>query len=67
MEAPSQISALIGDSVIFGFGFTFTCAVKISEQPFKSVPVTEYIVEIVGVAITEEPVLTLRATEGDHK
>ncbi|MPM69775.1 hypothetical protein SDC9_116723 [bioreactor metagenome] len=42
-------------AVTVGFGLTVTVAVAAAVQPFPSVPVTEYVVVVVGDALLDAP------------
>jgi hypothetical protein len=58
-ELPEQTD-VFGDTVTLGSAFTVTETVLLAEHPIEF-PVTVYVIEFPGVAITEEPVDTLRA------
>ena len=49
-----------------GLGITVMLMVFVLVQPLVPVPVTEYVVVIVGDAITTLPVLAFKEPEGDH-
>jgi len=52
------------DSV--GLGLTVTATVVVAVQPLVSVPIIEYVVVVMGSAITDEPTVGLNPTTGDH-
>ena len=55
-----------GGTTTIGCGFTVTTDVAVPEHPTETVPVTVYVVEIVGLAVTEAPVVALNPVEGAH-
>ena len=63
VDCPAQIAA--GETEITGGGIivTVTCAVAV--HPFL-IPVTVYVVVVVGVAVTEAPVVLLNPVGGDQ-
>ena len=64
-EPPVQIFGLLGIIVITGAGLTLTVTTVVLVQPVVAVPITEYVVVIVGLAITIEPVVALRPVPGE--
>ena len=62
---PLHIDAGVGD-VIVGSGFTATATVVVFIQPLPSVPVMVYVELIVGMAVTDEPVVALKPVDGVH-
>jgi hypothetical protein len=63
-EEPRQIVGLF--TVTAGKGLTVTVEVAELLHPFTSVPVTVYVVVVVGSAITELPVVEERSVLGDQ-
>ena len=66
-EPPGQIPA--GDAVTetTGKGFTFTVADIMVVQPETEIPVREYIVVTVGLAIGLAQLVQLNPVAGDHE
>lgn len=62
VEPPTQIRSLF--TVTVGVVLTVTVEVAVAVQPAAVAPVTVYIVEAVGLAVTVEPVVALRPVEG---
>ena len=62
---PLHIGAGVG-TVIVGGGFTATATVVVFTQPLPSVPVMVYVELIVGLAVTNEPVVALKPVDGVH-
>ena len=60
---PLHIGEGVG-AVIVGGGFTTTATVVVFIQPLPSVPVMLYVELIVGLAVTDEPVVALNPVEG---
>lgn len=56
-----------GGTEIEGIGFTVTVIVPIPVQPAPLVPITVYVVVLVGLAVTEDPVVAERPVDGDHE
>ena len=52
-ELPLQIVALV--EVTLGKAFTVTVVLAVPVHPFASVPVTVYVVVVIGVTVTDEP------------
>ena len=50
--SPRQMFGLVGLILRTGFGLTFTTVLVLPVQPFEPVPVTVYVVVIVGFAVT---------------
>jgi hypothetical protein len=63
---PIQYEAGFGVAVIVGVGFTVTVTVFVAEQPLELVPVTLYVVVVVGLAVIADPVVAFRSVDGDH-
>ena len=63
---PEQTEAGDGLIIITGNGFTVITVDIEEEQPFAAVPVTVYVVVLVGEAFTEEVVEFDKPTDGDH-
>ena len=57
---------MFGETVTTGIGFTVTVVCADAEHPFASVPVTIYVVVVIGFAVTGEPVVELSAVDGVH-
>jgi hypothetical protein len=56
VEPPTQNEALVAAAVMVGAGFTTTEVVAVLEHPVAaSVPVTVYVVVVVGLTVTEAP------------
>jgi hypothetical protein len=55
-EPPTQIADAEVLAVTVGSGLTVTATVAVEEQPAALVPVTVYVVVVVGETLTEEPV-----------
>lgn len=53
---PEQIVVLEAVAVTVGEAFTVISLVEVAEQPFASVPVTVYVVVVVGETVTDVPV-----------
>ena len=64
VDVPEQIVALLTASV--GVAFTVTVDVFVLEHPLV-VPVIVYIMVVVGLAVTVEPVVALRLVPGVHE
>ena len=64
VEAPAQITELL--TVTVGNGLTVTVTWSAPTQPFISVPVTVYVVFIVGVAITDAPTVVFKVGDAVH-
>jgi hypothetical protein len=62
---PIHILAEEGVTVIVFTGFTVTADVCVFEQ-LPEVPVTVYVVFVVGLAITVVPVVVFNPVDGDH-
>ena len=60
---PLHIGAGVG-AVIVGGGFTVTATVVVLTQPLPSVPIMVYVELIVGLAVTDEPVVALKPVDG---
>lgn len=56
----------LAEPPMVGNGFTDTETVAVFTQPVALVPVTVYVVEVVGVAFTLTPVVALNVAEGVH-
>jgi hypothetical protein len=56
VDVPSHIVTLLLATTV-GSGFTVTSTVVELIQPFASVPVIVYVVDVVGSAVTDEPVV----------
>jgi hypothetical protein len=52
---PTQIDPLEVVAVTAGEAFTLTVTVEVFTQPLASVPVTVYVVVVVGDTVTDEP------------
>ena len=63
VDCPAQIDA--GRTEITGDGVTVTVTCAVEVHPFL-VPVTVYVVVVVGEAVTEVPVVLLNPVAGDH-
>ena len=63
---PLQTVVEEGLTVIAGGVETFTVLVAVFTQPFASVPVTVYVVVVVGDAVTLVPVEELSVPDGVH-
>jgi hypothetical protein len=64
---PGQIIGEEGVIVTIGKGFTNTTTVVELTHPLASVPVTEYTVVTIGLAVTLDPVEDDNPLTGDHK
>ena len=64
-EEPKQIAAELTVVVLVEV-LTVTIEVAVLVQPFKSVPVTVYVIVLVGLAVTLEPVTVFKFVAGDH-
>jgi hypothetical protein len=53
---PAQIDAFEAEAFTVGFGLTVTATVAVFEHPALTVPVTVYVVVVVGETVTEVPV-----------
>ena len=53
-EFPAHTS-VSPEAVTDGFGFTVTATVDVLVQPFASVPVTVYVVDVAGESVTDAP------------
>ena len=62
---PLHIGEGVG-AVIVGGGFTVTGTVVVFTQPLLFVPVMVYVELIVGLAVTDEPVVALKPVDGVH-
>ena len=62
---PLQIGPEVSTE-IFGLGLTTTITVVVFTQPLPSVPAMVYIELIVGLAVTDEPVVALKPVDGVH-
>jgi hypothetical protein len=62
---PEQIADEGGVTVTFNVPATVTTTVVLPEHA-PVMPVTEYVIVTVGVAITDAPVVALKAVEGVH-
>lgn len=56
VELPEQIDELVDVVVTVGDGFTVIVRVEVAVQPAALVPVTVYVVVVVGETVTGEPV-----------
>lgn len=65
MLEPWHIVSL-GDTVTTTLPDTVTVTEAVPVQPLASVPVTVYVVVIVGLALTTEPVVWFSPVAGDH-
>jgi hypothetical protein len=63
---PMQITAEVGLTVTTG-AFTVTADVAVALQPLPSVPVTVYVVVVVGLAVTVVPVVGDKPATGNHE
>ena len=63
--APVQIAS-VGVTDTEGTGRTVNTEVALLVHPLPSVPVTVYVVLLVGVAFTDAPVLELSVADGDQ-
>ena len=63
VDCPAQMDA--GGTEMTGGGFTVTVTCAVAVHPFL-VPVTVYVVVLVGVAVTLAPVVALNPVAGDH-
>ena len=61
---PGHIVGLTGLTVTVGIGFTVTLTVCVAIQPAAEVPVTVYVCEAPGLAVTLGPVVPLRPVLG---
>jgi len=66
MLPPEQIEGADGVTVIVGLGLTVTVTVVLPVQPTKGVPVTVYVVVVVGKAVTTDPVVPDKPVPGDQ-
>ena len=64
-DCPVQIVA--GATEITGSALTVTVTCVEAVHPLTSVPVTVYVVVVVGFAVTDEPVVALSAVAGVHE
>ena len=55
MLPPTQIAEFAELAVTVGDGLTLTVTVEVFTQPLASVPVTVYVVVVVGDTVTLEP------------
>lgn len=55
VEFPEQMVVLVAEVVTVGVGLTVTNTVPVFEQPAPTVPVTVYVVVVVGETVTEVP------------
>jgi len=62
-DCPWQIDA--GGTVMTGSGLTVTVTCAVCVHPLR-VPVTVYVVVVVGLAVTLAPVVLLNPVGGDH-
>jgi len=53
--------------VIAGIGLTVTVTLAVLEQPKEFVPVTIYVVVVLGLAVTAAPVVVLSPPAGDQE
>ena len=65
VEVPVHI-ATDEPPLMVGNAFTVTVFVPVLIQPLASVPVTVYIVVVVGLAVMPEPVVAVRPVDGDQ-
>ena len=67
VELPEQIVVVLAEAVTVGVAFTVTATVTGAEaaQP-EAVPVSVYVIETVGLAITVAPVLAVKLVLGVH-
>lgn len=56
VELPTQMLLLAAVLDTFGAGLTVIVRVEVLVQPFAAVPVTVYVVVVVGETVTDEPV-----------
>ncbi len=54
------------EAVTVGVGFTSTVILSLFSQPFELVPVTIYLVVVVGLAVTEAAVVEFNPVDGLH-
>ncbi len=57
VEFPWQIVDWVAEVVVFGKGFTLMVRVAVVRQPVALVPVTVYVVVVIGDTTTEAPVI----------
>ena len=55
-----------GDTLTTGSGLTITGTIVVPVQPLTSVPLTVYVVVVVGFALTLEPLVALKPVDGDQ-
>lgn len=65
VELPAQIVTEVGETVTLGEAFTVIVDVAVFVQPL-AVPVTVYVVVVVGEAVTVAPVVVFNPVPGDH-
>jgi hypothetical protein len=63
---PEQKLDVVAETETDGTVFTVIATVVVPVHPLTAVPVTVYVVEVVGFAVTEDPVTALSPVEGDH-
>ena len=56
-----------GPALTTGNGLAVTVTLEVLVQPLTSVPITEYVLEEEGLAVTVVPVEDDNPVEGDHK
>lgn len=66
VDCPAHIVGLAGVTETTGNGFTLTVAVAVLVHPAALVPVTVYVIVLVGLAVTFAPVVALKPVDGDQ-
>ena len=73
VEAPVAVSVVLeplqmvaAGTLMVGNGLTVTVTVVVPTQPAAEVPVTVYVVVVVGFAVTLAPVVALNPVAGDQ-
>ena len=66
MLLPIQILADEGETVIVFTEFTVTMDDCLLVQPFEAVPVTVYVMLVLGFAVTFAPVVVFNPVDGVH-
>ena len=64
---PPATTGTAGLIVIAGIAFTVTATVALDTVPYELVPLTVYVVLVVGLATTMAPLVLLKPVEGDHE
>ena len=61
------MAALAAVALITGGEYTVTITVPEPEHPSAEIPVTVYVVDADGLAVTSGPVVVSRSVPGDHE